>query len=149
TCQASMIIHPYHCKFEPLMFHLNVYPSGTVCLYILEEGKNCRPDTTIKQILLGIQKLLNELNIQDPSHSEAYRIYCPNGMEYEKSVRVQAKKFVPSQAATLWHCKRRNWFGKNLFTLLQISSRSYSSQLHGKVGGGAIFHFPHWHTVLN
>ncbi|KTG05980.1 hypothetical protein cypCar_00019006, partial [Cyprinus carpio] len=62
-------------KFEPPIFHPNVYPSGTVCLSILEEEKDWRPAITIKQILLGIQELLNEPNIQDPAQAEAYTIY--------------------------------------------------------------------------
>ncbi|KAJ4931728.1 hypothetical protein JOQ06_010168, partial [Pogonophryne albipinna] len=67
---------PPKCKFEPPIFHPNVYPSGTVCLSILEEDKDWRPAITIKQILLGIQELLNEPNIQDPAQAEAYTIYC-------------------------------------------------------------------------
>uniref|UniRef100_A0A669DTQ7 SUMO-conjugating enzyme UBC9 n=1 Tax=Oreochromis niloticus TaxID=8128 RepID=A0A669DTQ7_ORENI len=83
-------------KFEPPIFHPNVYPSGTVCLSILEEDKDWRPAITIKQILLGIQELLNEPNIQDPAQAEAYTIYCQNRMDYEKRVRAQAKKFAPT-----------------------------------------------------
>uniref|UniRef100_A0A3Q2Q4R7 SUMO-conjugating enzyme UBC9 n=1 Tax=Fundulus heteroclitus TaxID=8078 RepID=A0A3Q2Q4R7_FUNHE len=83
-------------KFEPPLFHPNVYPSGTVCLSILEEDKDWRPAITIKQILLGIQELLNEPNIQDPAQAEAYTIYCQNRVEYEKRVRAQAKKYSPS-----------------------------------------------------
>ncbi|XP_051905825.1 SUMO-conjugating enzyme UBC9-like isoform X1 [Hippocampus zosterae] len=87
---------PPKCKFEPPIFHPNVYPSGTVCLSILEEDKDWRPAITIKQILLGIQELLNEPNIQDPAQAEAYTIYCQNRMDYEKRVRAQAKKFAPT-----------------------------------------------------
>ncbi|CAJ0921163.1 unnamed protein product [Ranitomeya imitator] len=97
-CYLRMIIpsSPPKCKFEPPLFHPNVYPSGTVCLSILEEDKDWRPAITIKQILLGIQELLNEPNIQDPAQAEAYTIYCQNRVEYEKRVRAQAKKFAPS-----------------------------------------------------
>ncbi|KAL6460759.1 hypothetical protein MHYP_G00307250 [Metynnis hypsauchen] len=80
---------PPKCKFEPPIFHPNVYPSGTVCLSILEEEKDWRPAITIKQILLGIQELLNEPNIQDPAQAEAYTIYCQNRMDYEKRVKFQ------------------------------------------------------------
>lgn len=38
-------------KFEPPLFHPNVYPSGTVCLSILEEDKDWRPAITIKQVI--------------------------------------------------------------------------------------------------
>lgn len=66
---------PPKCKFEPPLFHPNVYPSGTVCLSLLDEDKDWRPAITIKQILLGIQDLLNEPNIKDPAQAEAYTIY--------------------------------------------------------------------------
>uniref|UniRef100_A0A0A9WHW0 SUMO-conjugating enzyme ubc9 n=1 Tax=Lygus hesperus TaxID=30085 RepID=A0A0A9WHW0_LYGHE len=46
---------PPKCQFNPLIFHPNVYPSGTVCLSILNEEKDWRPILTIKDILLGIQ----------------------------------------------------------------------------------------------
>jgi ubiquitin-conjugating enzyme E2 I len=49
--------------------------SGTVCLSLLDEEKDWRPAITIKQILLGIQDLLNEPNIKDPAQAEAYTIY--------------------------------------------------------------------------
>lgn len=38
-------------KFEPPLFHPNVYPSGTVCLSLLDENKDWRPAITIKQVL--------------------------------------------------------------------------------------------------
>ena len=34
---------PPKCKFDPPLFHPNVYPSGTVCLSILDEEKDWRP----------------------------------------------------------------------------------------------------------
>lgn len=46
-------IKPPKCVFTPKLFHPNVYPSGTVCLSILNEEKDWRPAITIKQVLLG------------------------------------------------------------------------------------------------
>lgn len=37
-------------KFEPPLFHPNVYPSGTVCLSLLDEDKDWRPAVTIKMV---------------------------------------------------------------------------------------------------
>ncbi|KAG0710825.1 SUMO-conjugating enzyme UBC9 [Chionoecetes opilio] len=80
---------PPKCKFEPPLFHpqclsiryiyaseLPIFGStGTVCLSLLDEEKDWRPAITIKQILLGIQDLLNDPNIKDPAQAEAYTIY--------------------------------------------------------------------------
>lgn len=41
---------PPKCKFEPPLFHPNVYPSGTVCLSLLDEEKDWKPAITIKQV---------------------------------------------------------------------------------------------------
>uniref|UniRef100_T1JNG3 UBC core domain-containing protein n=1 Tax=Strigamia maritima TaxID=126957 RepID=T1JNG3_STRMM len=88
---------PPKCKFEPPLFHPNVYPSGTVCLSLLDDDKDWRPAITIKQILLGVQDLLNDPNIKDPAQAEAYTIYCQNRLEYEKRVRAQAKQMAPQE----------------------------------------------------
>ena len=87
---------PPKVKFVPPLFHPNVYPSGTgddnlvnlgfncfnifilVCLSILDEEKDWRPAITVKQILLGIQDLLNDPNIKDPAQAEAYTCFCQN-----------------------------------------------------------------------
>jgi hypothetical protein len=37
-------------KFAPVIFHPNVFPSGTVCLSILNEEKAWRPSITVKQV---------------------------------------------------------------------------------------------------
>lgn len=80
-------------KFTPPLFHPNVYPSGTVCLSILDEEKSWKPaitikqvrsptsisvrsaDPTWKQILLGIQDLLTDPNVNDPAQSDAYTMF--------------------------------------------------------------------------
>ena len=40
---------PPKCKFTPVIFHPNIYPSGTVCLSILAEDQGWKPSITIKQ----------------------------------------------------------------------------------------------------
>ena len=46
---------PPKCKLPEGFFHPNVYPSGSICLSILNEEEDWRPAITVKQILLGIQ----------------------------------------------------------------------------------------------
>src|SRR4051794_13346166 len=66
---------PPKCKFMPPLFHPNVYPSGTVCLSILNEEEGWKPAITVKQILIGIQDLLNDPNPESPAQSEAYMLF--------------------------------------------------------------------------
>lgn len=84
---------PPKCRFEPPLFHPNVYPSGTVCLSLLDENKDWKPSISIKQLLVGIQELLVTPNPEDPAQAEAYQIYVQNRPEYERRVRKQAQQF--------------------------------------------------------
>lgn len=83
---------PPKCRFEPPLFHPNVYPSGTICLSILNEEEGWRPAITIKQILTGIQDLLDDPNPDSPAQSEAFNLYQRNREAYKVRVRHEAKK---------------------------------------------------------
>jgi len=57
NCQKSSkycTAHGSLGKFTPPLFHPNVYPSGTVCLSILDEEKSWKPAITIKQVGIWI-----------------------------------------------------------------------------------------------
>jgi len=111
---------PPKCKFTPPLFHPNVYPSGTICLRyectgmthdpniviftfenswygssILNEEEDWRPAITIKQMLMGIQDLLDTPNPNSPAQSEAYQLYVSNRAEYQRRIREEAKKYPP------------------------------------------------------
>lgn len=90
-------ISPPICKFKPPLFHPNVYPSGTVCLSLLDERKGWDPETTIKKILVVIQYMLSTPNINDPAQAEAWTIYCKNRPEYMKRVRAQAQAMAVTE----------------------------------------------------
>ena len=81
-------------KFVPPLFHPNVYPSGTICLSILNEEEGWRPAITLKQVLIGIQDLLDDPNPNSPAQSEAYQLYMNNKPEYKRRVKNEAKKNV-------------------------------------------------------
>ena len=99
----------------PPLFHPNVYPSGTICLSILNEEEDWRPAITIKQMLLGasfpsrrerrlslprhksgravgIQDLLDTPNPNSPAQSDAYQLFTQDKAEYKKRVRQEAAK---------------------------------------------------------
>lgn len=82
-------------KFTPPLFHPNVYPSGTVCLSILNEEEAWRPAITIKQILLGIQDLLNDPNPESPAQADAYNLFKKDRPAYERRVRQVVRENPP------------------------------------------------------
>ncbi|KRX06185.1 Ubiquitin-conjugating enzyme/RWD-like protein [Pseudocohnilembus persalinus] len=81
-------LKPPKCQFKPVLPHPNVYPSGTVCLSILNEEEDWKSSITIKQILLGIQKMLkDEPNIDSPAQYEPCALYRKDPEQYRKKVR--------------------------------------------------------------
>jgi len=85
---------PPKVKFVPPLFHPNVYPSGTVCLSLLDEEKDWRPAITVKQILLGIQDLLDNPNAASPAQEEPYRLFSTDKTEYHRRVKKQVAEVI-------------------------------------------------------
>ncbi|KAM0945621.1 putative ubiquitin-conjugating enzyme E2, ubiquitin-conjugating enzyme/RWD [Dioscorea sansibarensis] len=86
-------IKPPKCKFPQGFFHPNVYPSGTVCLSILNEDSGWRPAITVKQVLMGIQDLLDQPNPADPAQTEGYQLFIQEPEEYKIRVQNQAMMY--------------------------------------------------------
>lgn len=82
------ISHP-SCRFDPPVFHVNVYSNGSVCLPLLE--KDWIPTFTVKDILHTIQDLLDEPNPRDTVNNEAYLIFISDPAEYTRRIRDQAQ----------------------------------------------------------
>ncbi|KAH3671110.1 hypothetical protein OGAPHI_000821 [Ogataea philodendri] len=85
---------PPKVKFPAGFYHPNVYPSGTVCLSILNEEQDWRPAISLKQILLGVQELLNTPNPDSPAQEPAWRLFTKDRLAYEKKVREQTKRYA-------------------------------------------------------
>jgi ubiquitin-conjugating enzyme E2 I len=82
---------PPKCQFKPVLFHPNIYPSGTVCLSILNEDEDWRPSLSVTQILTGIQDLLGNPNPKSPAQADPYVLFTTNKTEYVKKVREQVR----------------------------------------------------------
>ncbi len=76
----------------PPLFHPNVYPSGTICLSILNEEGGWSPSIRIVHVLLGIQELLDTPNPNSPAQSEAYKMFVQDKAAYARRVREEAAK---------------------------------------------------------
>ncbi|ORZ37273.1 ubiquitin-conjugating enzyme 9 [Catenaria anguillulae PL171] len=88
---------PPKVKFTPPLFHPNVYPSGTVCLSIINEDEGWKPAISVKQVLLGVQDLLDNPNPHSPAQQDAYHLYVKDRNAYEKKVRLIAKENRPDE----------------------------------------------------
>lgn len=87
---------PPKCKFDSGFYHPNVYPSGTICLSILNEDEDWRPALTMKQLVLGIQELLDNPNLSSPAQSDPYHAFRKDRSLYDRKIREQAKKYALS-----------------------------------------------------
>jgi len=76
------------------LFHPNVFSSGKICLSLLDADKGWKPALTIKQLLIGIQTLLDDPNPGDPAQDEPCQMFIKNRKLYEKYVREQSKLFA-------------------------------------------------------
>jgi len=85
-------LKPPKCQFKPVLPHPNIYPSGTVCLSILNDEEDWKPNISIKTLLLGIQKLLrDEPNINSPAQYDPCALYKNDREAYYAKVREFAR----------------------------------------------------------
>mmetsp|Transcript_22941 Transcript_22941/g.53549 ORF Transcript_22941/g.53549 Transcript_22941/m.53549 type:complete len:158 (-) Transcript_22941:330-803(-) len=80
-------LKPPLCYFPPGFFHPNVFDNGQVCLSIINEDKQWQAGITIKQVLLGIQDLLDSPNNGDAAQEAAYQIFKKRPDEYQRRVK--------------------------------------------------------------
>ncbi len=85
-------IEPPHCVFTPPIFHPNIYSSGGVCLSILKGS--WKPAITVKEVLIGIQELLDNPNPKSPANHEAYQMFRTRPDEYLRSIAKQVQQSV-------------------------------------------------------
>ncbi|PRT54858.1 Ubiquitin-conjugating enzyme E2 2 [Wickerhamiella sorbophila] len=77
-------------RFLSEMFHPNVYPSGELCLDILQNRWS--PTFDVSAILTSIQSLLNDPNTASPANVEAANMFRDHRSQYSKRVRETVEK---------------------------------------------------------
>ncbi len=73
---------------------MNIFPSGFVCLSILTT--DWKPAITLRQLLIGIQQLLDEPNAKSVANGEFYELYRSDRRRYEETVRSFARAHRPA-----------------------------------------------------
>mmetsp|Transcript_8655 Transcript_8655/g.14024 ORF Transcript_8655/g.14024 Transcript_8655/m.14024 type:complete len:159 (+) Transcript_8655:172-648(+) len=86
---------PPKVQFVPVLFHPNVYPSGTICLSILNADEDWSPTVTLKAILLGVQDLLDNPNPDSPAQAEPYALFTQNKEAYIQRVKQEVANNPP------------------------------------------------------
>jgi len=81
---------PPHVRFISQIRHPNIFDSGDICLDILKDKWS--PSLSVAQVLLGIQSLLDNPNVYDPTDYQLAQMYQKNREEYNKIVKVYVQK---------------------------------------------------------
>ena len=93
--------------------HNNVYPSGKVCLSILDEEKAWHPSLTLAEVLISVQHLLNDPNNSDPAQEVPFILYKYQRDVHDRRVREQAARYTADnfQRLVSRYCLRpiRHW----------------------------------------
>lgn len=76
------------CYFPVGFTHPNVFENGQVCLSLI--GQSWKPSITVKQILLGLQELLDNPNNLDPANWDVHMLYDKHFDKYKLIARQQA-----------------------------------------------------------
>lgn len=84
---------PPVAKFVPPVPHVNVFPSGTICLSILHANEGWKPSMNLRQILLGIQGMLDAPNPDSPAHQVHYDNFMMNRSLYFENIKRHASKY--------------------------------------------------------
>ncbi|KAK8284862.1 hypothetical protein V6Z12_D08G187800 [Gossypium hirsutum] len=67
-----------------------------LCVSISSKRRGWRPSITVKQILVGIQDLLDQPNATDAAQTEGHQLYISNSNEYRKRVQQQVLQYPHS-----------------------------------------------------
>lgn len=76
--------------FRTEIFHPNIYPSGEICIDILQDQWS--EAMSIEQVLLSIRSLLSEPNANSPANIEAALLYKEHRNEFHQRVRTDLEK---------------------------------------------------------
>ncbi|CAH2049157.1 unnamed protein product [Thlaspi arvense] len=94
--KSILLGHPSCLSVYDIILTMEVYlgvKRSVDCAIAMAMG--WRPAITVKQILVGIQDLLDQPNPADPAQTEGYHLFIQDVVEYKRRVRQQAKLYPP------------------------------------------------------
>ncbi|UZJ51524.1 hypothetical protein CBS101457_000844 [Exobasidium rhododendri] len=103
TFPPTYPLEPPTMKFDPPLFHPNVYPDGTVCISILHaagddpnmyesSSERWSPVQSIEKILLSVLSMLAEPNVESGANIDACKMWRDNRSGYEHKIRADVRK---------------------------------------------------------
>jgi len=103
TFPSDYPLSPFKMKFEPPLFHPNIYTDGNVCISILHApgddplmyesaSERWSPVQSVEKVLLSVISMLAEPNLESGANIDCCKLYRDNQREYERLVRESIKE---------------------------------------------------------
>ena len=105
----SYPLEPPTMRFDPPLFHPNVYPDGLVCISILHapgedpnsaylltvyesSAERWSPVQSIEKILLSVLSMLAEPNVESGANIDACKLFRDDHAAYERRIRREVRQ---------------------------------------------------------
>ncbi|KPV74227.1 uncharacterized protein RHOBADRAFT_54079 [Rhodotorula graminis WP1] len=96
-------LSPPKMKFDPPLFHPNIYANGEVCISILHApgddpnsyesaSERWSPVQSVEKILLSVISMLAEPNLESGANIDACKMYRDHREEYDESIRAHVRQ---------------------------------------------------------
>ncbi|PAV15726.1 ubiquitin-conjugating enzyme [Pyrrhoderma noxium] len=96
-------LSPFKMKFDPPLFHPNVYPDGTVCISILhtpgddpthyeQASERWSPVQSVEKVILSVISMLAEPNLESGANIDCCKLYRENNEEYIRLVKESIRE---------------------------------------------------------
>ncbi|TDL26995.1 ubiquitin-conjugating enzyme [Rickenella mellea] len=103
TFPSDYPLSPFKMKFEPPLFHPNVYSDGTVCISILHTpgddptqyehaSERWSPVQSVEKVILSVISMLAEPNLESGANIDCCKLYRDNREEYVRIVKASIRE---------------------------------------------------------
>ncbi|KAI0326792.1 ubiquitin-conjugating enzyme [Cubamyces sp. BRFM 1775] len=103
TFPSDYPLSPFKMKFDPPLFHPNIYPDGTVCISILhtpgddptqyeQASERWSPVQSVEKVILSVISMLAEPNLESGANIDCCKLYRENKAEYERIVKQSIRE---------------------------------------------------------
>ncbi|KIJ47168.1 hypothetical protein M422DRAFT_28853 [Sphaerobolus stellatus SS14] len=96
-------LSPFKMKFDPPLFHPNIYPDGNVCISILhtpgddptmyeKASERWSPVQSVEKVILSVISMLAEPNLESGANIDCCKLYRENKEEYVRIVKASIRE---------------------------------------------------------
>ncbi|KAF8488901.1 ubiquitin-conjugating enzyme/RWD-like protein [Gautieria morchelliformis] len=103
TFPSDYPLSPFKMKFDPPLFHPNIYPDGNVCISILhtpgddptmyeQASERWSPVQSVEKVILSVVSMLAQPNLESGANIDCCKLYRENKDEYVRIVKASIRE---------------------------------------------------------